>query len=606
MATLQDAQQLLHNTYGYESFRGQQADIIGAALQGSDCMVLMPTGGGKSLCYQLPSLLREGMGIVVSPLIALMQDQVAALQQLGINAAFLNSTLTVEEQQRLAAQLRSGEIDLLYIAPERLIQERSLQLLRQLNISLIAIDEAHCVSQWGHDFRQDYLNLHLLREHFPAVPRMALTATADTRTRLEIIERLQLNNPQQFVSGFDRPNIRYSVQAKTDARKQLIKFIARHRDEAGIVYCMSRKKVESTAEWLSSRGLKALPYHAGLSAELRSYHLERFLREDGVIMVATIAFGMGIDKPDVRFVVHLDLPKSMEAYYQETGRAGRDGDAAEAWMIYGLQDVVRLGQMMDESRAPEQQKRIERHKLDSLLGWCEITECRRHALLAYFSDEQSGNCSNCDVCLSPPKTWDATVAAQKLLSCIYRSAQRFGAGHVIDVLIGKSTPKVKQHCHEELSTFGIGRDFSEQKWRSVIRQLMVQGFIKADVEQFGALHLTEKSRPLLRGEITLFLREDLPEPQLQTSRRASQRKTGLGEDVSNDDRVLWDALRACRKELADEHDVPPYVIFHDATLMEMMQYRPTTVSEMLNITGIGQAKLERYGDKFLEVICAAQ
>lgn len=606
MASLEDALQLLQSTYGYESFRGQQADIIAAALRGEDCMVLMPTGGGKSLCYQLPALLRDGLGIVVSPLIALMQDQVNALQQLGINAAYLNSTLSQEEQQQINKQLRNGTIDVLYIAPERLIQERSLQLLRQLKISLIAIDEAHCVSQWGHDFRQDYLSLHHLREQFPGVPRMALTATADQRTREEIILRLQLDNPQRFISGFDRPNIRYSVQPKTDARKQLIKFIALHREEAGIVYCMSRKKVEATADWLSSRGLKALPYHAGLSAELRAYHLERFLREEGIIMVATIAFGMGIDKPDVRFVVHLDLPKSMEAYYQETGRAGRDGEPAEAWMIYGLQDVVRLGQMMDQSQAPEQQKRIERHKLDALLGWCEITECRRHGLLAYFDDHQSGSCGNCDVCLNPPDTWDATVAAQKLLSCIYRSGQRFGAGHVIDVLVGRSTPKVKQHQHDTLSTFGIGRDFSEQKWRSVIRQLLVQGFIKSDVEQFGALHLTEKSRPLLRSEMTLFLREDLPEPQLQSSRRASQRKTGLGADVSPSDRALWDALRDCRKELADEHNVPPYVIFHDATLMEMMQYRPTTVDELLNITGIGQAKLDRYGDEFLEVISAAE
>ena len=606
MATIEEARQLLQTTYGYESFRGQQAEIIDAALQGKDCMVLMPTGGGKSLCYQLPALLRDGLGIVVSPLIALMQDQVNALQQVGINAAYLNSTLNQEEQQQITRQLRKGTIDVLYVAPERLIQERSLQLLKQLKISLIAVDEAHCVSQWGHDFRKDYLNLHLLREHFPGVPRMALTATADVRTRQEIVERLQLDNPQRFVSGFDRPNIRYSVQTKIDARKQLIKFIALHKDEAGIVYCMSRKKVEATAEWLSSRGLKALPYHAGLSAELRGHHLERFLREEAVIMVATIAFGMGIDKPDVRFVIHLDLPKSMEAYYQETGRAGRDGAPAEAWMIYGLQDVVRLGQMMDQSQAPEQQKRIERHKLDALLGWCEITECRRHGLLGYFNDLQEGDCGNCDVCLNPPDTWDATVAAQKLLSCIYRTGQRFGAGHVIDVLVGKTNPKVKQHQHEQLSTFGLGREFSEQKWRSVVRQLLVQGFIKSDVEQFGALHLMDKSRPLLRSEITLFLREDLPEPLTQTSRRASQRKTGLGEDVSASDRTLWDALRACRKELSEQNDVPPYVIFHDATLMEMMQYRPTNIAELLNITGIGQAKLDRYGDEFLEVICAAE
>jgi ATP-dependent DNA helicase RecQ len=605
MPSLEDARHFLQSTYGYEDFRGLQAEIIDAALSGQDCMVLMPTGAGKSLCYQLPALLRGGVGIIVSPLIALMQDQVSALQQLGIRAAFLNSTLSLEEQQQLARELQAGEVDLLYIAPERLVRERTLQRLKPLEISLIAIDEAHCVSQWGHDFRQDYLNLHLLREYFPGVPRMALTATADLRTRREIMERLQLDTPQAFVSGFDRPNIRYAVQAKNDARKQLIKFIAKHRGEAGIVYCMSRKKVESTANWLSSRGLKALPYHAGLSTELRAYHLERFLREEGVIMVATIAFGMGIDKPDVRFVAHLDLPKSMEAYYQETGRAGRDGEPAEAWMVYGLQDVVRLGQMMDESRAPEQQKRIERHKLDSLLGWCEITQCRRQALLAYFGDEPTGPCGNCDVCLNPPDTWDATVAAQKLLSSIYRSGQRFGAGHVIDILIGKSTPKIKQHNHEQLSTYGIGRDFSEQKWRSIIRQLLVQGFIRSDVELFGALQLTEKSRPLLRGEMTLFLREDLPEPQLQTSRRSAFTRAGTPTDITEADRALWEALKVCRKQLADEQDVPPYVIFHDATLMEMMQYRPSSVSEMLNITGVGQAKLERYGDEFLEVISAA-
>lgn len=598
-----DAQQLLKSVYGYDQFRGQQQEIIETVLEGQDCLVLMPTGGGKSLCYQIPALLRDGVGIIVSPLIALMQDQVSALQQLGINAAFLNSTQDRETQSRVLKQLRNGALQLLYIAPERLIQPNTLQLLSQFQVSLIAIDEAHCVSQWGHDFRQDYLSLNLLREQFPNVPRMALTATADQRTREEIVTRLQLNSPQRFVSGFDRPNIRYSVQIKTDARRQLNKFLTLHRDESGIVYCMSRKKVESTAEWLTGRGFTALPYHAGLPANLRAHHQERFLREDAVIIVATIAFGMGIDKPDVRFVAHLDLPKSMEAYYQETGRAGRDGDPAEAWMVYGLQDVVRLGQMVAQSTAEEQQKRIERHKLEALLGWCEITECRRNALLAYFGEEHTRPCGNCDICLQPPKTWDATESAQKLLSCIYRTGQRFGASHVIDVLLGRETEKVIQYDHQSLSTFGIGKSQSERDWRSVIRQLMVQGFLHADLERFGALRLMEQSRPLLKGELTLFLREDLAEPQL---RKPAQRRSGDAErHISEDDRLLWDALRECRKRLAEQHDVPPYVIFHDATLVEMMQYRPTTPHELLDITGVGQSKLDRYGDEFLDVICAA-
>lgn len=596
-----DARELLKSVYGYDQFRGQQQEIITTVLEGQDCLVLMPTGGGKSLCYQIPSLIRDGVGIIVSPLIALMQDQVSALQQLGINAAFLNSTQDRETQSGVLKQLRNGALQLLYIAPERLIQPNTLQILKQFPVSLIAIDEAHCVSQWGHDFRQDYLSLNLLREHFPNVPRMALTATADQRTREEIVERLQLDNPQRFVSGFDRPNIRYSVQIKTDARRQLNQFLAGHRDESGIVYCMSRKKVESTAEWLTSRGFTALPYHAGLPANLRAHHQERFLREDAVIIVATIAFGMGIDKPDVRFVAHMDLPKSMEAYYQETGRAGRDGEPAEAWMVYGLQDVVRLGQMLAQSTAEEQQKRIERHKLEALLGWCEITECRRNALLAYFGEEHTQPCGNCDICLQPPKTWDATESAQKLLSCIYRTGQRFGAGHVIDVLLGKETDKVFQYDHHFLSTFGIGKTQTERDWRSIIRQLMVQGYLHADLERFGALRLTEQSRPLLKGDLTLFLREDLTEPQL----RKPARRGSVDTTVSENDRELWDALRECRKRLAEEHDVPPFVIFHDATLMEMMQYRPTTATQLLNITGVGESKLDRYGDDFLNVICAA-
>ena len=596
---IDQARQLLHTTYGYDDFRGQQQAVIESALSGNNAVVLMPTGGGKSLCYQIPSLLREGMGIVVSPLIALMQDQVSALQQLGICADFLNSTQTAAEQQTVIEEIRRGELDILYVAPERLLQSRTLELLSNSAISLIAIDEAHCVSQWGHDFRQDYMGLYRLREYFPSVPRMALTATADPRTQDEIAHNLQLDDAQRFISGFDRPNIRYLVQAKTDARKQLIKFLIAHRENAGIIYCMSRKKVESTAQWLTSRGLTALPYHAGLSAEIRNHHLQRFLREDAVIMVATIAFGMGIDKPDVRFVAHLDLPKSLEAYYQETGRAGRDGEPSDAWMIYGLQDVVRLRQMMDESTAPEHQKMIERGKLDALLGWSETTECRRQPLLNYFGEPYNKACGNCDNCLTPPEMWDGTEAAQKILSCIYRTGQRFGAGHVIDVLRGRENDKTAQYGHRELSTFGIGKDLTEQQWRSVLRQLIVQKYLFADPERYGALRMNESSRPLLRGELSLSLRKELSEPVL----RKVQNKSRFG--VTDSDRALWDALRQCRKQLAEENGVPPYVIFHDATLMEMMEYRPTTASELLNISGVGDAKLERYGAEFLEVINAA-
>jgi len=442
---LQAAEQLLQSTYGYEAFRGQQANAIDAVLSGRDALVLMPTGGGKSLCYQIPAQLRGGTGIVISPLIALMHDQVAALKELGVAAAYLNSTLSLEEQRHITRQFAAGELQLLYIAPERLLQPKTLSYLSQQPISLIAVDEAHCVSQWGHDFRQDYLGLSVLKQHFPNTPLMALTATADQRTQTEIEQRLQLHNPVRLNASFDRPNIRYHVSVRQDARKQLIRFLAQHKNEAGIVYCLSRKKVESTAEWLVSRGVNALPYHAGLPAQLRQTHQQRFLREDDVVMVATIAFGMGIDKPDVRFVFHMDLPKSLEAYYQETGRAGRDGENAEVHMVYGLQDVVRLNQMLNESQMEEQQKQVERHKLNALLGWCEITHCRRQGLLNYFEEEAPAYCGNCDVCLSPPKTREATVEAQKFLSAVYRTGQRFGTAHIVDVLRGLDTEKIRQH-----------------------------------------------------------------------------------------------------------------------------------------------------------------
>jgi ATP-dependent DNA helicase RecQ len=589
---------ILQHTYGYQRFRGEQEQIIDAAILGNDSLVLMPTGGGKSLCYQIPAMVRPGIGLVVSPLIALMQDQVSALQVLGIRAAFLNSTLSAEDKHAVAAAMHQGDMDMLYIAPERLLQPGTLEWLQQFEISLIAIDEAHCVSQWGHDFRKDYLLLNQLKQSFPSVPRMALTATATARTKTEIVHNLELTDPQIFVSGFDRPNIHYSVAPKDDAKKQLIRFLLPHKENSGIVYCLSRKKVESTAQWLCSRGLTALPYHAGLSGETRAENQARFLREDAVIIVATIAFGMGIDKPDVRFVAHLDLPSSIEAYYQETGRAGRDGDPAQAWMVYGLNDVVQRNQFLDQSDASDKHKRNERAKLDSLLGWCEVTGCRRQALLEYFGDDLPNPCGNCDTCESKPVTWDATEAAQKLLSCVYRSGQRFGAGYVIDVLRGKEDERIQQNGHHAISTFGIGKDHSLGQWRSVIRQLIVRGLLVSDAESYGALRLTEKSREVLKCHVQLLLREEVKEPRLTKGKTKSRFSTG----VSDSDHALWDELRVCRKTLADEHNIAPYMVFHDATLMELMEMRPSSEAAMLNISGVGQAKLERFGKAFLDVI----
>jgi ATP-dependent DNA helicase RecQ len=591
-----DIHQILREVFGFSRFQGEQEAAIRAALAGEDSLVLMPTGGGKSLCYQIPALLCEGTAVVVSPLIALMQDQVAALRELGIDAAYLNSALSFDEQQTVLAKLRQGSLKLLYVAPERLLKEQSLALLTSLPVSLIAIDEAHCVSQWGHDFRTDYLALNGLAALFPGVPRMALTATATAPTRREIVARLELRDPRIFVGSFDRPNIRYLVQAKSDARRQLLEFLSGHRNEAGIVYCLSRKKTETTAEWLQSQGFTALPYHAGLSGDVRAAHQKRFVMEDAIIIVATIAFGMGIDKPDVRFVAHLDLPKSIESYYQETGRAGRDGQAADAWMVYGLQDVVRLRQMMEESTAGEEYKRNERLKLDALLGWCEVTSCRRRPLLEYFGDRKEADCGNCDVCLTPPVTWDGTDASRKLLSAVYRTGQRFGAAHVIDVLRGKTTEKVLQHRHESLSVFGVGLDLEATAWRSVMRQLIVQGYLRADAERFGALVLAEKSRPLLRGEIVVLLRRDVALSAPVKKPRA------VRIAVPDDDRDFWEALRGCRQLLAAEHKVPPYVIFHDATLLQIMARRPRDAGELLDISGVGQAKLQRYGEAFLNVI----
>ncbi|MDG1495663.1 MAG: DNA helicase RecQ [Porticoccaceae bacterium] len=597
------ALKILNSLYGYDSFRGHQADIIEHVAEGNNALVLMPTGGGKSLCYQIPSLLRDGVGIIISPLIALMQDQVGAMQQLGVKAAFLNSSLSHSEQNEIEQQLMAGQLDLLYIAPERLIQPYVLDMLGRCRLALFAIDEAHCVSQWGHDFRSDYLSLSLLAERFSAIPRIALTATADIRTRNEIIERLSLGDAKSYVSGFDRPNIRYAIANKTTPKKQLLAFLQQRKTEAGIVYCLSRKKVEDTAEWLSQQGYKALPYHAGLPAQLRQTHQNRFLREDGVIIVATIAFGMGIDKPDVRFVAHLDLPKSIEAYYQETGRAGRDGQSADAWMVYGLQDVVRLQQMAQGSDGSEQFKRAERHKLDAMLGLCEVTSCRRKVLLSYFADEAPNQCGNCDNCQLPPETWDATEAAQKVLSCVYRTGQRFGLVHVMDVLQGKENEKVLQHGHQQLSTFGIGRDTHEAQWRSVIRQLVVRGFLRVDLEGYSALQLTDLCRPVLKGEQELHLRkEEVKAPSLKGGKGGGKKSAGKVQIVP-EDQELWDELRECRKYLAEEHNVPPYVIFHDATLKEMLDVMPMSGSELLTLTGVGDSKLEKYGADFIEIIC---
>ncbi|MDA8978854.1 DNA helicase RecQ [bacterium] len=595
----QKALEILNSLYGYDSFRGHQAEIIETVSAGNNALVLMPTGGGKSLCYQIPSLVRDGVGVIITPLIALMQDQVDAMQQLGVKAAFLNSILSHSEQNTIEQQLRAGQLDLLYIAPERLIQPYTQELLANCKLALFAIDEAHCVSQWGHDFRADYLSLSLLQERFPSIPRIALTATADVRTRKEIVERLSLTDARVFVSGFDRPNIRYAIANKTTVKKQLLDFLKQRQNEAGIVYCLSRKKVEDTAAWLTQQGFTALPYHAGLPAQLRQTHQKRFLRDDGVIIVATIAFGMGIDKPDVRFVAHLDLPKSIEAYYQETGRAGRDGQPADAWMVYGLQDVVRLQQMAQESDGSEQFKRAERHKLDAMLGLCEVTSCRRKVLLNYFADQAPDQCGNCDNCQIPPQTWDATEAAQKLLSCVYRTGQRFGAMHMMDVLQGKETDKVMQHGHQQQSTFGLGKNIHEAQWRSLIRQLVVRGLLRVDIEGYSALQLTDQCRPVLKGEQSLFLRiEEIKAPTAKKAGSKSARKA----QILPEDQELWDELRECRKMLAEESNVPPYVIFHDATLKEMLDIMPTSEAEMLRINGVGESKLEKYGDDFMHIL----
>jgi ATP-dependent DNA helicase RecQ len=594
------ALQILRSVFGYPAFRGEQAAIIDHVSGGGDALVLMPTGGGKSLCYQIPALLREGCAVVVSPLIALMQDQVDALRQLGVEAAFLNSSLDAQAQREVERRFADGALKLLYVAPERLLTERCLDLFARVPIALFAIDEAHCVSQWGHDFRPEYRALTILHERFPAIPRIALTATADAPTRREIVERLSLESARQFVASFDRPNICYRVAEKDEARGQLKDFLGAHASASGIVYCLSRRKVEDTADWLVEQGVAALPYHAGMDARLRTLNQQRFLREDGVVMVATIAFGMGIDKPDVRFVAHMDLPKSMEGYYQETGRAGRDGLPADAWLCYGLGDVVALSQFIAKSESGEERKRVERGKLDALLGFAETTACRRQRLLAYFGETLAAPCGNCDNCLDPPETWDASVVAQKALSCVYRTGQRFGVTHLTAVLRGEADDRIRALGHNGLSTFGIGAEFDKQQWRGVFRQLVANGLLATDEEGYGTLRLTATSREVMRGAMPVLLRRQADRSERRVKRqKVRTERSRASLDIAPHEAPLWNALRNLRSSLAKEQGVPAYVIFHDATLLAMLRERPQTLSALGAISGVGERKLERYGEPFL-------
>lgn len=593
------AQKILRSIFGYEEFRDNQAAIIEHLVNGGDAFVLMPTGGGKSLCYQIPAMVRPGVGIIVSPLIALMQDQVEALLQLDVKAAFLNSSLDGKEAWKVEQALIQGKLDLLYVAPERLLTPRFLELLDKTELALFAIDEAHCVSQWGHDFRPEYVQLSIIHERFPHVPRIALTATADERTQEEIIERLGLTQAKHFTSSFDRPNIRYRMVQKQNSREQLYQFLqTEHRGDAGIIYCLSRKRVDETAEWLENKGWNALPYHAGLSNTIRQKNQQRFIREEGVVIVATIAFGMGIDKPNVRFVAHLDLPKSVESYYQETGRAGRDGLPADAWLSYGLGDVITLRRMLDTSDASEEHKCLERRKLDALLGFCETTLCRRQVLLRYFGEIYDGPCGNCDNCLEPITACDGKIAAQMAISCVYRTGQRFGVKHLVDVLLGKTTSQIQRFNHDTISTFGIGHMYTQLQWQSIYRQLIAAKLLDVDIGLYGSLRFTEKSLPLLRGESTIALRIE-PEKTKKKIKKATDFEKAF--EINPED-TLWQALKNKRLELAREQGVPPYVIFHDSSLKEMHAKKPKTLNEFGDISGVGQSKLQRYGDIFIKVI----
>jgi ATP-dependent DNA helicase RecQ len=595
-ATEPSARDILQQYFGYEDFRDNQRDIIECVAGGGDALVLMPTGGGKSLCFQIPALLREGVAVVVSPLIALMQDQVLQLNQNGIRAGFINSSQSSSDNRQIEQRAFEGQLDLLYIAPERLLSGSGYDLIGRLKIALFAIDEAHCVSQWGHDFRPEYTQLSQLAERFPQVPRIALTATADQNTRNDIIKHLQLQDAQFFCSSFDRPNIQYRVEGKNNPRNQLLRFIQGEYPRAtGIVYCMSRKRTEDTAKWLCDQDLNALPYHAGMSSADRARNMQRFINEDNIIMVATVAFGMGIDKPDVRFVAHLDMPRSIESYYQETGRAGRDGLPSTAWMVYGLQDAITFQQMLGDSDADLEVQQIERLKLTAMLGFCEATDCRRITLLRYFGEEMANPCGNCDTCQNPPKTWDATEAARKALSAVYRTGQRFGTNYVIDVLMGKQDERIQRFKHNTLSVYGIGTELDANGWRSVFRQLVARSLLTTDMDSKGGLRLTSAARPVLRGEQDLWFRiEEKP-----ATRKKSRSARGV---PSGEDGLLWEKLRDVRKQIATEQGVPAYVIFHDATLMEMVERRPVTLEAMSAVSGVGAAKLDKYGARFLDAI----
>ena len=588
---------ILKRIFGYQAFRGYQHDIISTVVSGQDAMVLMPTGGGKSLCYQIPALVRDGVGIVISPLIALMQDQVQALKQLGVKAAYLNSSLTSREAREVEYMLANNMLDLLYVAPERLMMPHFLEQLKNIKIALFAIDESHCVSQWGHDFRPEYLKLDILAQTFPSIPRIALTATADRTTRDEIQERLNLQNARVFVAGFDRPNIQYRIIEKQNPKKQLLAFLRNEfNNESGIIYCLSRKSVEETASWLKSEKFLALPYHAGLSNETRAKNQDYFIKNDGVIIVATIAFGMGIDKPNVRYVAHLDLPKSLEAYYQETGRAGRDGLPAVAWLAYSLQDVVIHRHMLNQNQASLEQKRIEQRKLDAMLGFCEASTCRRQVLLRYFGDAHDGQCQNCDTCLSPIQTWDATVAAQKALSCVIRTKELFGAGHLIDILTGKDTEKVSRFFHQKLSVFGIGQELSAPSWRSVYNQLIAMGFLQVDMAHYGSLKLTPLSIPVMKGQQSVCLRA------LRKSDTKNIKKQRLSHDIIINNNKLLENMKALRLKLSRELGVPPYVIFHDRTLLEIAEDPPKKFEDLTSFYGVGEHKLAKFGRALFEII----
>jgi ATP-dependent DNA helicase RecQ len=599
-------QKLLNDVFGYRSFRPNQEDIIHHVAEGNDALVVMPTGGGKSLCFQIPALARAGVGVVISPLIALMEDQVRTLKLSGVRAAALNSSMSLPEQNEIEEKLRSGDIDIIYMAPERLSLPRTLSVLQRLPISLFAIDEAHCVCQWGHDFRKDYLNLSILRERFPDVPRIALTATADESMRIEIAQRLLCPNPRIFVGGFDRPNIRYMISPKLKPKDQLIQFIReRHLGKSGIVYCQTRKKVEETANWLTKAGIQALAYHAGMPNEQRSACHESFQTEDGLVIVATIAFGMGIDKPDVRFVAHLDLPKNIESYYQETGRAGRDGEPSDAWMLYGFEDVILLRHWINSSDGNEEFKSRERQRIQSLLTLCEASTCRRQILLSYFGENHAPVCNNCDVCLDPPELMDVTEEARKALSCIYRTGSRFGRGYVIDVLRGVEDERIKRFGHDKISTFGIGSETSETVWRAVIRQLLASNYVAVNVEQHGALQLTKEATPVLRDERRVFIRKDVATHRKGASRKKPQTKRGQSQTAvytGTSEKSLWDKLCQVRKSLAKEHHIAPFMVFHNSTLQELVQQKPQSLTEMSEISGIGEAKLARFGKIFLDAL----